>query len=420
MPPWSVSLCPSWVTRRVVITVALALLGVLGMLLVSVLEGARAIVAGDAHYVLAAAQSLAYDGDLDLTNQYLAVGDRWGLGRDPTTDGWRLPARELGASILMLPGLWLHHLLRLPADWEPACACALGAASLGPCWLGCARVIEVALRGRGTAWHGDLLAGAAVLGFVVPYYAIGSPGYSHAPDAAIGAWLCWALLDRRGPVLIGVLLACAVLTRMQNVLWLLWPACEWVLRPSESGRRDSLVRLLTLCAIGLLGFAPQLWLGLAHPGSVRGALGWTWGFFNLDDLAADLVRVLVGVHGLVSWTPIAGLALLGLLLRTRGAHQTKLGPLAVLMGMWLLLATVRDVDGGDAFGARRTAGLVGVLALGLAQLWTRLDQSAHRRVLMLVWVVTLTLAVAANLARTQQAIVGELSLTSPDRSPGHR
>lgn len=400
-------------------TVALVLLAVLGMVL-----GSRSIVAGDAHYVLAAARSLAYDGDLDLTNQYRIMGDRWGLGRDPTTDGWRLPARELGASILMLPGLWLHHLLRLPAHWEAACACALGAASLGPCWLGCVRAIEAA-RGRmepdgAGSLRDDLLAGAAVLGFVVPYYAIGSPGYSHAADAAICAWLCWALIDRRGPVLIGVLLACAVLTRMQNLLWLLWPACELVLRRSEPRRRDLVVGLLTIVAIGLLGLAPQLWLGLAHPGSVRGSLGWTWGFFDLDDLAADLARVLVGVHGLLRWTPIAALALLGLLLRGRAGERTNLGPLAVLVAMWLLLATVRDVDGGDAFGARRMAGLVGVLALGLAQLWAWLDARPRRRVLVPALAVTLALAVAANLARTQQAIVGELSLASPDRSPGHR
>jgi hypothetical protein len=399
----------------------LALFGVLGMLVVSVLEGPRSVVAGDAHYVLAAARSLAYDGDLDLTNQYLVMGDRWGLGRDPAADGWRLPARELGASILMVPGLWLHHLLRLPAHWEAACACALGAASLGMCWLGCARALEVS---RGSvSLHGDLLAGAAVLGFVVPYYAIGTPGYSHAPDAAICAWLCWALLDRRGPALVGVLLACAVLTRMQNVLWLLWPACELALRRDESGQRDSVVRLLTIFAIGLLGFAPQLGLGLAHPGSDRGSLGWTWGFFDLDDLAADLGRVIVGVHGLVRWTPIAGLALLGLLLRDREADRgskINLGPIAVLVGMWLLFATVRDVDGGDAFGARRMAGLVGVLALGLARLWTRLDAHPRRRALLPSFVVALALAVTVNLVRTQQAIVGELSLASPDRSPGHR
>jgi hypothetical protein len=411
-----VSLRPTQV-RRALTTVALALLGILGMLLVTVLEGAREVVAGDAHYVFAAARSLAYDGDLDLTNQYLVMGDRWGLGRDPTADGWRLPAREIGASLLMVPGLWFHHVAGWPPQWEAACACTLAAASVGPCWLGCTRAIEAAqrrIRAPEIPWHGERLAAAAVLGFVVPYYAIGSAGYSHAPDAVICAWLCWALLDRRHPVLVGVLLACAVLTRTQNLLWLLWPAWE-LLRPSDDEDRvHAPERLLVIAGIGLLGLAPQLWLGVAHPGSVRGSLGWTAAFFDLDDLPRDLARVLVGVHGLIRWTPIAALALLGLLLGHK--NQFSRSALAVFVGMWLLLATVRDVDGGDAFGARRMAGLVAVLALGLAQLWGRLEANWHRRVLALV----LLLAVLANLARTQQAIVGELSLVSPDRSPGHR
>jgi hypothetical protein len=412
-----VSLRPTQV-RRALTTVALALLGVLGMLLVTAVEGAREVVAGDAHYVFAAARSLAYDGDLDLTNQYLVMGDRWGLGRDPSTDGWRLPAREIGASLLMVPGLWLHHVAGWPPQWEGACACILAAASLGPCWLGCTRAIDAAQLAPAqlapeSTWHGEALAGAAVLGFVVPYYAIGSAGYSHAPDATICAWLCWALLDRRFPALAGVLLACAVLTRMQNLLWLLWPAWEF-LRPSgEEEREHALGRLLVIAGIGLLGLAPQLWLGHAHPGSVRGSLGWTPAFFDLDDLPRDLARVLFGVHGLIRWTPIAGLALIGLLL----GRRTHVGALAVFVGMWLLLASVRDVDGGDAFGARRMAGLVPMLALGLAQLW---KASWDRRALPAVLALVLLLAVGANLARTQQAIVGELSLVSPDRSPGHR
>jgi hypothetical protein len=414
MPPCAVSLRPTQV-RRVLTTVALALLGILGMWLVTLLVGPREIIAGDAHYVFAAARSLAYDGDLDLTNQYLVMGDRWGLGRDPTIDGWRLPARELGASLLMVPGLWLHHVAHWPARWEAACACMLAAASIGPCWLGCARAIEAARLGPELERHGDLLAGAAVLGFVVPYYAIGSAGYSHAPDAAICAWLCWALLARRSPRLVGVLLACAVLTRMQNLLWLLWPAWE-LMRPSgEQDRSGALRRLLAIAALGVLGLAPQLWLSLAHPGSVRGSLGWTPAFFDLDDLGRDLGRVMVGVHGLIRWTPIAALALIGLALGSR-EHPAAISATAVFVGMWLLLSTVRDVDGGDAFGARRMAGLVAVLALGLARLWARLEARWHRRVLALA----LLLLVSINLARTQQAIIGELSLVSPDRSPGHR
>jgi hypothetical protein len=396
-----------------VTTVAVALLGILGMVLAAVLEGPSRLVAGDAHYVLAAARSLAYDGDLDLTNQYLAMGDRWGLGRDPATDGWRLPARELGASVVMLPGLWLHHLLGLPGSWEASCACLLSAASLGPCWLGCTKAIEAAWPpsqiGTARPWEADLLAAAAVFGSVVPYYAIGSPGYSHAVDAAICAWLCWALIDRRGPILVAVLLACAVLTRMQNLLWVLWPACEWL---GSRSQRGTPTRVLIIAGGCLLGLVPQLWLGLAHPGTARGSLGWTWAFFNFDDLGRDLARVLVGVHGLLRWTPIAALALLGLALGGRA----RLGAIAVLVAMWILFSIVRDVDGGDAFGARRTAGWVGVLALGLAQLWWRVTDRRRRAALG----IALTIMVAINLVRTEQAIVGELSLVSPDRSPGHR
>ncbi|WP_106390015.1 hypothetical protein [Enhygromyxa salina] len=408
----------SW--HRATIAAGLALLSVLGMILVSIHVSPRQVVAGDAHYVFASARSLAYDGDLDLTNQYAVMGDRWGLGRDPTHDGWRLPPREIGASLVMVPGLWLHHLAGIAPRWEPTCACLLAAASLGICWLGCARIVDTLELGPRRA---ELLAGAAVLGFVVPFYALGSAGYAHAPDAAICAWLCWALLKGRGPLSTGVLLACAVLTRMQNVLWLLWPAVEVLAPPSATDRRDQLRRVAIIASVGALGFAPQLWLGLAHPGSARGSLGWTLAFFNLDDYLFDLARVQVGVHGLLRWTPIAALALLGLALADRRSPNARaLGPLAVFVGLWLLLAAVRDVDGGDAFGARRMAGIVGILALGLGHAWSRIAGRGPDARPWTAWslAAALTLAVVVNLGRTHQAIVGELSLTSPDRSGGRR
>lgn len=405
--------------------VALALLGVVGMVLVGVFVGPRHVIAGDAHYLFAAARSLAYDGDLDLTNQYLVMGDRWGLGRDPASDGWRLPPREIGASLLMVPGLWLHHAIGLAPRWEPTCACLVAAASLGITWLGCVRIVDtLELGGR----RSELIAAAAVLGFVVPFYAVGSPGYAHAPDAAVCSWLCWSLLERRDPVpsatIIGVLLACAVLVRMQNALWLLWPlveVLESIARGPREHRATKLRRLLIVASLGALGFAPQLGLGLAHPGSARGSIGWTLAFFDLDGIGRDLASVLVGVHGLVRWTPIAGLALLGLgwALVDRGSRDRVVAPAAVMLGVWLLFACVRDVDGGDAFGARRMAGIVGVLALGLGDLWSRLAKHSSRIAAGML-ATALALLVALNLVRTRHAIVGELSLVSPDRVRGQR
>ncbi len=392
----------------------IALLGVLAMLLVALLVDPRFAVAGDAHYLFGTARSLAFDGDLDLTNQYLVMGDRWGLGRDPASDGWRLPPREIGPALLMVPGLWLHHVLRIDPAWEPTFACLLAAASLGPCWLGCVRAIEAARNrdGRVATIHPALLAGAAVLGFVVLFYAIGRSGYAHAPDAAIGAWLVWALVDRRRPELIGALLACAVLMRLQNLLWLAWPLLELGVALRGRTGEDSpaaLRRLVIVSAITLLGLSPQAWLSLAHPGSAAGAIRWDASFFDLHELGIDLLRVLFGVHGLVRWTPIALLALIGLARMARGGSAREIASLLVLGLFVLLCASVRDVDGGDAFGARRLAGLVGLLALGLAGL-DRPDWGSGWRRPALVGL--LVLLVAGNLVLVGLAIAGRISLAS--------
>lgn len=164
-----------------------------------------------------------------------------------------------------------------------------------------------------------------------------------------------------------------------------------------------------IAAVGALGLLPQVWLGLMHPGSDRGAIGWTLAFFNLDDYAIDLLRVLFGVHGLLTWTPIVALALIGL-----GLDDKRRAPaFAVLVGLWLLLASVRDVDGGDAFGARRWAGMVGLLALGLGRLFVDVRR---RRALT----GAVALLVAINLTITGLAIAGTVSLASPKPIPGRR
>lgn len=384
--------------RLGLLALAWALAGIVVLALVVALVGPTYAVAGDAHYVFATARSLAYDGDLNLTNQYWIMGDRWGLGRDAANDGWRLPPREIGSALPMVPGLLVHHALDLPASLEPTFAVLLAAASPGLTWLGCLACLHALDERAGRAlvparaWQ----AAALVLASVVPFYAVGRAGYTHAPDAAIAAWLTWALLARRSPALIGALLACAVLVRLQNLLWIAWPLAE-LASASASSRRTELRRVAMIAAIGLLGLSPQAWLALAHPGSARGAIRWELGFFDLDALGLDVVRVLFGVHGLVRWTPLAGVGLLGLVVARRRPA------LLVVAALVLLCASVRDVDGGDAFGARRLAGLTGVLTIGLACAWDRWPTWVRPAAL---------LAVVANLVLTTLVLAGRVSLAS--------
>ncbi|MGB1699864.1 MAG: hypothetical protein ACPHRO_07925, partial [Nannocystaceae bacterium] len=148
-------------------------------------------IAGDAFYSYAAGRSIAWDGDIDLTNQLMVLGDRWGLGRAPATDGTRFPVRELGPALLMVPGLWLHHLLDAPVLHAPRYATILGSTCLGLTVL----VLGWALR-RGcpeSRASERALATLFPLAFVIPFYSVGHVGYPHALDAVVCAGIFGAL-----------------------------------------------------------------------------------------------------------------------------------------------------------------------------------------------------------------------------------
>ena len=376
-------------------------------------HGGLTAVRGDAHYIYVAALSLVDDADLDLTNQYRQTHDRWKLGRDPAADGTRLPVRELGPSFLMVPGLAVHRVLGADPALRASFAVALAAASLGLTFAGVAASIAALARRRGRdlpAWRRDLLALAATLGFVVPYYALGTAGYAHAPDAAACAWLTYLALAGAPPGRLGLAVAVALLMRLQNALWL-------VLAPllAPPGHRRALVAGVTAAGVALLGLAPQLYLSFAHPGSKRGAIRWSVDFFDLDHLGRDLGVVLVGVHGLFTWTPVAALAALGLALGLRDprARRPAAGLLLVLAALTLLFACARDPDGGYAFGARRHAGVTAALGVGLALLDAALADLAGRagRWAPRALAAALAALVAYNLALTELALAGQLKLS---------
>ncbi|MDC0667342.1 hypothetical protein [Nannocystis radixulma] len=380
----------------------------------------RSAIAGDAYYIYLAGRSLAFDGDIDLSNQLRGFGDRWKLGQDPAQDGWRLPVRELGPSLLMVPGLRVHRALDVHPFWDPCFAAALAAMSIGLTFAGCAASVQ-ALQRRGlvalSAGRRDLVALAATLGFVVPYYALVSTGYAHAPDAAAVAWLTAFALRGAGPLAVGLGLAAALLMRLQNALWLLLPAAWWVVEHRRAGTSPSRYRdAVAVLAVSVLGVLPQLYMNVAHPGSQRGAIRWDLDFFDLQHLGRDLGLVLFGGHGLLSWTPIAAVALVGLVLGlTRPASRgVALGALAVIGALTLLFACARDPGGGSAFGARRHAGCTVFVAIGLAMLsdWLarRTAGTRAQRLVAVGFAALLLGLVAYNLGLVEAAARGLVKL----------
>jgi hypothetical protein len=399
---------------RLLFTLGLALLGlsaIFGFTAHQPPEG-QFFVAGDGHYLHLVARSIAFDGDLDLGNQYRAFGDRWGMGRWPAQDGWHLPPRSIGPALLMVPGLWLHDLVNAPTLSGPSYA-AIGPALVPALcfWLISFRLRRLAPQ---SGFDSEFAALIAVLAFVLPFYAWGRSAYPHAGDALATSVVVFALLAPRPRALfVGGALALCLLMRLQNLLWLLWPALVY-LSPGETNREErplpARARDLALVgSVAALGLVPWAYLTIAHPGSEITATRWGTQFFNLEDYGSDLVRVFFGIHGLITWTPVVLLALVGLLLPNE-ARRERVGALFVLVALCLVMASVRDVGGGDAFGARRLCGLTPLIAWGLFRLLAALRDKGHSARL------AITLGglglLAWNLLRVWQAINGELSLRS--------
>ncbi|HRI08244.1 MAG TPA: hypothetical protein PKW35_10520, partial [Nannocystaceae bacterium] len=133
--------------RTWVLAAALALLALAYTFVFSATRhGGLSGVRGDAHYIYQAARSIAEDGDIDLTNQYRASHDRWKLGRDPAADGTRLPVRELGPSLLMVPGLLVHQAGAFPEGLRASFAVSIAAMSIGLTFAGVAASIAALAR----------------------------------------------------------------------------------------------------------------------------------------------------------------------------------------------------------------------------------------------------------------------------------
>jgi hypothetical protein len=397
--------------RPLVIAVTALMLAIAGVVValavVAPRHGGRLGVMGDAHYAYAAALSLAEDGDVDIGDELAEIGDPWGFGRDRAADGVVLPVRELGPSLLMVPGISLGAALDVPRAQWPVLATLPTALSWAIAFLGIAR----ALAGLGelapAAAVRDRIALAATLGLPGAFYAVGYAGYAHGPDAAIGAWIVAGLVRGASARAVGLLVAGALLFRLQNALWLAWPACTAIAARGEA-RFPAMRRVVTIGAVALVGTLPQAIMAVRHPGSDRGAVRWGLDFFDVQGLGADLLEVLVGIHGLFTWTPLALVGFVGLVLATarpKGDRFPMLPALVVVIALVLLCAMARDPAAGHAFGARRLAATAGPLALGLVALRARASPSAAR-----VLDLAMLVLAAANLVVAWLAIDGDVSL----------
>jgi len=333
---------------------------------------------GDGMWYFAYTRSLAFDRDLDFSNEYRRLGVDHFRGSQPVEEtGLPRNTFPIGAGILWIPFLLLGHLGALlrnlngvPTVYDGFTdpylhASALGGLLLG--WLGLI-ALDRLLRRWFTPGTAFAAAVATVLGSFLFWYLSYQPIYTQAPSFLLATLFIarWS----RGPktardfALLGLLLGVAACVRWQNAILgflPLWTLCGMAFqRLWPTARKAG-----ALAGAFFIAFTPQLlaWKILFD----RYYLGVPLGEDYMRWTQPFLEEVLFSSrHGLFSWSPVLLLAALGFLFFLR--REPRLGiPLAFLLaGLTYVNASVSDWWAGGSFGARRFDATIPIFALGLA------------------------------------------------------
>jgi hypothetical protein len=374
---------------------ALAALLALGVLYATVLSAdVMAHVQGDGHYTYLWARSLAFDGDLDLTNDYALCGDPWRM-LTPKEPGLR-PQNTwpVGPALLWSPALLAARALGVGGPPHGCFGARAEVAMAVTCLAGWLTVVLAFVVARRRVGEGPALLAALAVGLAtaLPYYTAILPSYSHAPSAFAVALFLERWDATRGAVtwrrwlLLGVLLGVVVLMRPQDAVVVLAPLGEWLalaataVRLRRAGDALRLVgRGVLFVSVAALVFSPQM---VAWKRSYGAWLAVPQGPFYMRWEHPFVDGFLFGSsNGLLSWTPVLYLAFVGLALGTAKRATRGLAlPLALMVAASVYVnAAVWDYWGAVGFAGRRITDMSLPFALGIALTLERLFAWAERR-----------------------------------------
>jgi hypothetical protein len=343
-------------------------------------------------------RSLAFDRDLDFTNEYehFVARDPRGLAgfretfldrREPAT-GRPINFASLGPALLWSPFYAAAHAAVVAAraagagvaqdglSWPYTAAAAFGSALYG--FLGLLLAHDVLTRDEAFSAAAATLAVAALwLATPVLYYLTLAPVFSHACSLFAVSLLVWLWLRARrrgaGPAgaslgdwaLVGLAGGLAGLVREQDALFLVVPACG--LLGDAVRRRDPagcLARGLAMGACAALVFVPQL---VAYR-AINGRFGpSTLVTRKMNWLSPHFFQVLFDPgHGLFVWAPLLFVAAVGLGLLVSRRHAVAACLTAGLLLQFWINGAVESWSQAGAFGSRRFVSATPVFAWGLA------------------------------------------------------
>ncbi len=361
--------------------------------------GAR--LQSDGFYYFAYLRSLAFDHDVDFTNDYTLLGlaDKPQLFT-PTRTGHAQSAASIGPAILWSPFFAGGHLVarslgrrhpEIDANGisfpyrQAVCVAGLFYGLVG-CWF-CFRVTSRFYPSSFAA----VATALVISGSFLLWYLVKEPSMTHGPSMAAVAGFVWAWLATRDTRLepersepapfasramihwavLGAIAGAMTLIRWQNALFAVLPACDAVVAlvaAARTSNRSRAVRtllggaLFTACAA--IAFGPQMiawraiygsWLAVSPLGpQIR------WASPQLADILWS------SRNGLFSWSPILYVGAIGLVMFAAVKPGVGIPMLLALALMTYFNASIQDWWGSDGFGGRRFDGTMALFSVGAA------------------------------------------------------
>lgn len=386
------------------------------------------LYASDEVQYFAFLRSLWFDHDVSFDNEYRHMYDH-GVARldgfrethlERTTEtGLRVTFATMGPAVLWAPfyavadGAVLAgralgaNLARDGYSWP-----YLAAVCYGSALYGFAAILLSARLARRLTGTGVLPAVVIWIGTPLLFYMYLAAGMAHAVSAfavalMFTAWLAarerWSLA---GIVALGATAGLVTMVREQDVVLLAgplvdyaWSARRRILARGLDVRQEAGIPLAGLAAAGIV-YLPQVLAYIAlngRPGPsplVTRKLTWT---------SPHALEVLLSpAHGFLWWTPVAVLAVAGLILLARARDAgappgaglaTRATALALLVSsaaQVYISGCVESWTVAGAFGQRRFVALTPVLVVGFAALWQRVPAGWTRAALggvtaLLIW-----------------------------------
>ncbi|MBX7184573.1 MAG: hypothetical protein K1Y01_05440 [Vicinamibacteria bacterium] len=339
-------------------------------------------ITGDAVYYYVYTRSMIRDADVDFANEYQHYDLlRRGDFSMPTDTGHRRSIYSVGPGLLWTPFFVAADGLNLvlnglgfevnTSGYGPV---HINAVALGSFAYGIAAlfVIHAFLRRP----FGDRLAGGAVLllwwASFYEWYLAEQPLTSHPLSVVLVAAFFLlrqkeALATSGGSLVMGLVLGVGMSVRWQNGVYLLLPAVDLLAAAARREALGGIVRRgLSMSAGVFVGILPQMLAWKA----IYGEYLLSYPPHGADFLRLDrpflLNTLFSSRHGLLSWTPVFWLCVLGLIPLTR-RHPRRF---AILWAPLLIMTYVNACSGdwwsGGAYSNRRFDSLLPVFALGLA------------------------------------------------------